>query len=104
HRLVGVRLALEDARLGARLDVDLVDEVVRRLLRPIAEVLGAFEVHTLAVARDAHDGAAIRALGRLQRARARVERRIALHCAAAATRAAATAARGDRAAARDLVM
>src|SRR3569833_726324 len=104
-----VGLALEQAGLVARLDVDLVDEAVRRLLRPIAEVLRALEVDALAVAAEANDRRHVGAALDLLRTRRVVEGGVALR-AAAATRAGTgaattTAATGrDRATLRDLVV
>jgi len=68
-----VALALEHARLLPGLEVHLVEEVVRRDVRPIREVLRALEVHGLAVGADQHDRLAERTALGLERARVVIE-------------------------------
>ena len=67
-------LPFEHARLLAALEVDLVDEVVRRRLDPLREVLRALEVDRLVVRADEHDRRAVRTALRLKRARVGEER------------------------------
>src|SRR6185436_7793282 len=91
-----VRLAFEHARLLTRLDLDLVDEAVRRGILPRLEVARALEVRVLAVGRHQRDRHARLAALRHDGPRILVERhRVGPRPAAStatATEAAATAA------------